>query len=364
MKMLVVLGAARAGWAARPGAGPAAAAWARGRRRRTGRGRPPSSASLTVASAVDVAVADRPNPARDARAVRVLAGVVAGADVVHAHGLRAAAWPSSRPPAAARPVVVTLHNAAPSGAVTGAVYAVLERLVARAHLVLGVSADLVERMRRLGARRTGLAVVPAPPPAHGGRTAAQVRADARRRASAALGVVVARLAPQKGLDVLLDAHRELRATPTCLLTVVAGDGPLRDALAGRIRDERLPGPPARPARRRPRPARRRRRRRSSAVWEGQPIGLQEALHAGAAIVATDAGGTARRRRRRRPARARRRRRRPRPRRARRGRPRRRPRRPALARPRAGRAAARPRTTRSPRRSPPTARSCRAGLLGA
>ena len=31
---------------------------------------------------------------------------------------------------------------------------------------------------------------------------------------------------------------------------------------------------------------------SSAVWEGQPVGIQEALHAGAAVVATDVGGTA------------------------------------------------------------------------
>jgi glycosyltransferase involved in cell wall biosynthesis len=30
---------------------------------------------------------------------------------------------------------------------------------------------------------------------------------------------------------------------------------------------------------------------SSAAWEGQPINLQEALHAGAAIVATDVGGS-------------------------------------------------------------------------
>jgi thimet oligopeptidase len=46
-------------------------------------------------------------------------------------------------------VVATLHNAAPSGALTGAVYAALERVVAlRSTLVLGVSADLVDRMRR------------------------------------------------------------------------------------------------------------------------------------------------------------------------------------------------------------------------
>jgi glycosyltransferase involved in cell wall biosynthesis len=31
---------------------------------------------------------------------------------------------------------------------------------------------------------------------------------------------------------------------------------------------------------------------SSAVWEGQPIAVQQALQAGAAVVATDVGGTA------------------------------------------------------------------------
>jgi glycosyltransferase involved in cell wall biosynthesis len=31
---------------------------------------------------------------------------------------------------------------------------------------------------------------------------------------------------------------------------------------------------------------------STARWEGQPISLQEALHAGAPLVATDVGGTA------------------------------------------------------------------------
>ena len=30
---------------------------------------------------------------------------------------------------------------------------------------------------------------------------------------------------------------------------------------------------------------------SSAMWEGQPLAVQQALHAGAALVATDVGGT-------------------------------------------------------------------------
>jgi glycosyltransferase involved in cell wall biosynthesis len=119
-----------------------------------------------------------------------------------------------------------------------------------------------------------------------------VRAGLGVTGSTALGVVVARLAPQKGLDLLLDAHRELLGDDLDLVTVVAGDGPLRVPLQARIDAERLP-------------VRLLGHRDdvpdllaaadvvvSSAVWEGQPVGIQEALHAGAAVVATDVGGTA------------------------------------------------------------------------
>ena len=51
-----------------------------------------------------------------------------------------------------------------AGGVTGAVYRVLERIVAHsADSVLCVSADLEERMRAAGAGRVGYAPVPAPP---------------------------------------------------------------------------------------------------------------------------------------------------------------------------------------------------------
>ena len=243
------------------------------------------------ASTVELDVADRPHPLRDTRAVRALAGLVPGADVVHAHGLRAGALAvlaASRRPV---PVVTTLHNAPPSSRVTAAVYAGLERVVARGSaVVLGVSGDLVARMERLGARSTGLAVVPAPPYVPPSRDRYAVHAELGIDARTSLAVVLARLAPQKGLDLLLDAHRDLADLD--LLTVVAGDGPLHEPLRRRIEAERLP-------------VRLLGRRDdvpdllaaadvvvSSALWEGQPVGLQEALHAGAAIVATDVGGTA------------------------------------------------------------------------
>ncbi len=245
-----------------------------------------------VASAqVGVVLGERPHPVRDAHVVRDLRRLVEGADVVHAHGLRAAALTVLAATGRDTEVVATLHNAAPTGAALGAVYAVLERVVARgADLVLGVSADLVERMSALGARSVGLAVIAAPPYRAPARDRDAVRAGLGLGPRTALGVVLARLAPQKGLGVLLDAHAEIPETD--LVTVVAGDGPERAALQARIDAEGLP-------------VRLLGHRDdvadlvhaadvviSSALWEGQPVGLQEALHAGAAIVATDVGGTA------------------------------------------------------------------------
>ena len=252
------------------------------------------SFASVAASVVALEVSDRPHPVADARAVRHLAGLAGGADVVHAHGLRAAALAVLGTARGGPPVVATLHNAAPSGTLLGAVYSGLERVVARGSaLVLGVSADLVERMRRLGARRTGLAVVAAPPPREARRDRHAVRADLELPEGTALAVVVARLAPQKGLDLLLDALGLLRDLDPGLqfVTVVAGDGPLRPVLEARVTAEGLP-------------VRLLGQRDdvpdllgaadvvvSSAVWEGQPVGIQEALHAGAAVVATDVGGT-------------------------------------------------------------------------
>ena len=109
---------------------------------------------------------DRPN-VRDGLAVLRLRQVLArsGADVVHAHGLRAGALAalalSLRPTAAPVPLVVTVHNAPPPSGLTAAVYQALELIVARsATTILCVSADLEDRMRRARARDVGRALVP------------------------------------------------------------------------------------------------------------------------------------------------------------------------------------------------------------
>jgi glycosyltransferase involved in cell wall biosynthesis len=240
---------------------------------------------------VPLAVTDRPQPLADLRALSTLGDLLRHAEVVHAHGLRAGSLACLAAVGSDVPVVVTLHNAAPAGRVTGTVYAVLERVVARrARLVLGVSRDLTERMAALGARTGGVAVIPGPPPPEVPADPRAVRVALDVPEGSALAVVVARLAPQKGLHLLLDAVGRLADLPLAVL--VAGDGPQRAELQARIDAERLP-------------VRLLGHRSdvpalcaaadvvvSSAVWEGQPINLQEALHAGAAIVATDVGGSA------------------------------------------------------------------------
>ncbi|TMR07555.1 glycosyltransferase family 4 protein [Actinomadura soli] len=250
----------------------------------------------------EVDIADRPRPLSDARAVARLRTLLRDADVVHAHGLRAGALAVT---ACARiapgpmrfsrggpPLVVTLHNAVIAGGRTAAVYGALERLVARgATRVLGVSPDLEERMRSLGARSVGHAIVPAPapqaPPGPAVRADLRVELDVGERP---LIVTVGRLAEQKGLPTLLDASRAWAGRTPPPLVAIVGDGPLEDELRARVEAEDLPV--------------RLLGRRSDvpgllaasdvavvpSVWEGQPLVVQEILRAGRPLVATRVGG--------------------------------------------------------------------------
>ncbi|MBG0816992.1 glycosyltransferase family 4 protein [Planomonospora sp. ID82291] len=239
---------------------------------------------------VPVPISDRPRPGGDLRAVRTLRGL-RGADVVHAHGLRAGALAALALSGTGTPLVVTLHNAATAGGAVGAVYRVLERIVARrADRVLVVSPDLGERMTALGARRVTAAVVPAPPLAASGRSAEEIRAEFGAGGLPVL-LTVARLAQQKGLETLLDAVARLAAGPSPrALFLVAGDGPLREELRRRIDRQGLPvrllgdradvGDLLGVARALVVPSR----------WEGQPLSVQEALRAGTPVVATAVGG--------------------------------------------------------------------------
>ena len=260
---------------------------------------PPATRSLFPAVAfAPVDIAGRPRPARDTAALLRLRGLLAGhaPDVVHAHGLRAGATaaialagPRGRRPGPA--LLVTVHNSAPPGTVSGAAYLVLERLTARrADAVLCVSADLAGRMRRAGARDVTLATVPAPAAAAPSAEAiAKVRADIGGCGRPVV-LAVGRLARQKGFDTLVDAAVILRDRDPLPRLVIAGDGPLAGPLAARSAsagtDVRFLGQRADvpgllaaadvvvvPSR-----------------WEGQPLIVQEALRAGRPLVASRVGG--------------------------------------------------------------------------
>lgn len=239
-----------------------------------------------------VEIADRPRVLHDVRALARLRRLLRSAapDVVHAHGLRAAALAALALLAMRRrpPLVVTVHNAPPGGGAAGRIYRVLELIVARrADSVLCVSADLEARMRAAGARRVGHAIVPAPSDADASANGAGLGGPA---GGGPIVLGVGRLASQKGFGVLLEAVaflRDLRPEPRLM---IAGDGPLYDELraqaaslgvAAEFTGHRTDIPELLAA--------------ASvfvlpSLWEGQALILQQALRAGVPIVATRTGG--------------------------------------------------------------------------
>lgn len=230
-----------------------------------------------------------------ARAVGVLRRLLAEntPDVVHAHGLRAglvAAW-SMRGRGQRRPLVVTLHNAVLRGGLRGGASRLAERVVARsADVVLGASADLVDRAVSAGAADARLGPVAAPTLPPPTRTPDAVRAELGIAAATPLVLSVGRLHPQKGYDTLVAAAarwRERRPPPQ---VVIAGNGPSYLELTAEIslsraavlllghRDD-VPDLLAAAD-----------LAVVSSVWEARQLFAQEALRAGVPLVATSVGG--------------------------------------------------------------------------
>jgi glycosyltransferase involved in cell wall biosynthesis len=213
-----------------------------------------------------------------------------GADLVHAHGLKAGwlgipiAWMFRVP------LVVTWHNAVLGDGLAPAAVRKMQRAVAMgADLTLGASRDLVAEAQRLGAKNARLSPIAAP-----ALPAPLISRDEQRRALGAnahdtVVLTVSRLAPQKNLGMVLDIAAAVRDRPD-LRFVVVGDGPEQDGLQRRISDEHLQvsllG-------------------RSddigsllaaadlallTSTWEARALVAQEALLAGVPLVSTRVGG--------------------------------------------------------------------------
>lgn len=260
----------------------------------------------------------RPSGA-DLKALRQLKQLAATAQVIHAHGLRAGALAVlavKRLPAAKRPrVVVTLHNLPVGSAPTRLVGKALHLVVVKgADYVLTVSPDLLKKAKQLGLKAGEIAVVPAPARGCMDHVAQpEISQDSAQSLDAGSGVdsgsgygassdtdcdaapcllTVARLAPQKGLDLLLETATLIKQCGIDFTWLVAGDGPLKAQLNQQIATAALP-------------VKLLGRREDigallsqadvvvqTSYWEGQPLTLREAMQASRAIVATDVGGSA------------------------------------------------------------------------
>ncbi|WP_354642870.1 glycosyltransferase family 4 protein [Kitasatospora camelliae] len=244
----------------------------------------------------------------DAAAIGELRRAFTGADVVHAHGMRAGLlsdlalrtagrFPGLRPQT---PLVVTSHHAMLATGMERRLQRLMERRVVRAaDLVLGASSDLVARARELGATDARLGPVAAPP-----LPAATLQRAAAREALLGSGpatgepsaedrpvvLAIGRLVPQKSFDLLLDAVPRFAPGGDDPLVLLAGDGPERQALKTRIAAEKLPVdmlgyrtdiPDLLAA--------------ADVVvlssrWEARSLVVQEAMRAGVPVVSTSVGG--------------------------------------------------------------------------
>jgi glycosyltransferase involved in cell wall biosynthesis len=237
-----------------------------------------------------VQIASGPRPVADARAVARLRGLVRGADVVHAHGLRAGLVAALALAGRRTPLVVTWHNQVLASGLRARVAEPLERVVARgADVTLGASTDLVDRVRALGGRDVRLAPVAAPPLPEPAQPVAKTRA-ALGVADAPVVLAVGRLHPQKGYDVLIEAAARWADRDPAPVVLIAGDGPLEAALTEQIRSVRAP-------------VRLLGRRTDVAEllaaadvvvlpsrWEARSLTAQEAMRAGRPLVTTTVGG--------------------------------------------------------------------------
>ncbi len=227
----------------------------------------------------------------DTRPLTQLGGA-RGADVLHAHGYKAGGlcWPVAR--LAAAPLVVSWHNAVLAEHPDAWLARLLQGVVARcADLTLCASSDLVAEARRLGASRVRLLPVAAPILPAATLSRAETRAELGVADNALLVLTVARLAPQKNLQMLLDVAARLRDRAD-LRFLVVGEGPERPTLERRIADERLPvtllghredvGSLLAAAD----------LALLTSTWEARALVAQEALLAGLPLVSTRVGGIA------------------------------------------------------------------------
>ena len=230
-----------------------------------------------------------------AGAMRFLARTIASYDVVHAHGLRAGIDSGLAARRVHKRSLLTVHNLV--RAEIAGPRAVLYRRAEAAAVwatdhTFAVSQDIARHLKSTVPRSAGkievlyLGIGDAP---RVSRSRAEIRESLGIPPSSHLVVSVARLAPQKSLEVLFDAVRVARSD---IHVAVIGEGPLREDLERYVRTAELSD-----------------RVQMlgfrddvadhvaaadlfclSSIWEGVPLAAQEAILLGTPVVGTDVGG--------------------------------------------------------------------------
>ena len=164
------------------------------------------------------------------RAIRTLRSVVISGryDVVHAHGLRAGIDSGFATRSSRATILVTVHNVVldEAGRARALIYGYAESLAVRLSTrAFAASDEIAQRLAKRvpeAAHKIEVLYVGAPH-VEPQRSRADVRSSLGLRDHQRLVVTVARLAPQKALDVMLHALQRL---PEDVTLVVVGDGPL------------------------------------------------------------------------------------------------------------------------------------------
>lgn len=250
-----------------------------------------AAAASARGDAVVTVVTGAPDRARRGGAAR-LARLAAHADVVHCHGVRAALV---TPPVRRGRMVVTTHGLHASRGTRGPrapfARALTAGALARAHAVVCVSEDDAAEVRRVAGRVARRSVtIPngvAPRPVASGPERAEARDGLDLPADAPVLLFVGSLIPQKNPELALEAADRARRGVPGLVLLMAGEGPLRQAVRGRAGAGTLvlgarPDVGALLA-------------ASDALlntsrWEGMSLAILEALWRGRPAIATDAPG--------------------------------------------------------------------------
>jgi len=184
-----------------------------------------------------VEISDRPGLVEDLRAALQLRRAVrgSGASLVHCHGIRAA-W-VARLAAFPQPRAVTVHNLfrLPEGRLK----ARLARSALDAEALIAVSAAVRSSLVQSGIPPDRVCIIPngiEPPEPVPAEDVSTFRGRLGLEGSRPLVACVARLMPDKGVDVLIEAWRLAAPRLPGAALVIAGDGPdrraLEDAAAG------------------------------------------------------------------------------------------------------------------------------------